>query len=101
MFVEMLRRVLVWSKLVMALYPCLCGAAFFNFVKSGVGASLRVKKIIYLFILINCNSLKAKKRDGDNQPFRWLKGLGLWEKIILIKENKTNLKLKQIWQHVL
>ena len=71
----MLHRVLVWSKLVMALYPCLCGATFFNFVKSGVGASLRVNNL-FIYFLINCNSLKAKKRDWDNQPYRWLKGLG-------------------------
>lgn len=29
------------SKLVMDLYPCLCGVAFLNFVKSNVGAVLK------------------------------------------------------------
>ena len=47
MFVEMLHRVLLWSKLVMALYPCLCGAAFFNFVKSGVGVVSKGKRFIF------------------------------------------------------
>ena len=48
-------------------------------MKSGVGASLRVKYLLLLLLLffINCNSLKAKKRDReDNQPDKWLKGQG-------------------------
>ena len=47
MFVEILHRVLLWSKLVMALYPCLCGATFFNFVKFGEGAISKGKRFIF------------------------------------------------------